>query len=77
MLHPDKCMRLISTEVISFDCPELVEKNMTLAYETWFGEDFVGGCRIENAGVVTDKGWEKLYTTPYDEILVPTRSLLY
>ncbi len=56
--------------------PATIEKGMTLAMETWYGEDGVGGCRIENVVVVNDTGCEKLYTWPDEEIIVPEHSLL-
>jgi len=60
--------------VFSIDHPEPIEEGMVIALETWWGEEFVGGCRIEVAGVVTANGFEVLYRTPYDEILQPTHS---
>lgn len=60
--------------VFSIENPEPIEENMVIAVETWWGEDFVGGCRIEMAGVVTATGFEVLYRMPYDEPLQPTHS---
>ena len=50
------------------DYPQPLEKGMTIAIETWWGEDWVGGCRIENIGVITDTGFENLYAWPDDGI---------
>ena len=55
--------------VFSIEHPEPIEEGMVIAVETWWGENFVGGCRIEVAGVVTAKGFEALYRIPYDEPL--------
>lgn len=60
--------------VFSLENPEPIEEGMVIAVETWWGENFVGGCRIEVAGVVTASGFEVLYRTPYNEPLQPTHS---
>ena len=64
------------SRTVSFDYPQVYEKGMTIAFETHFGEPFVGGCRLENIIVVTDNGWENLYTMPDEEIIVPKHSLI-
>jgi Xaa-Pro aminopeptidase len=64
------------SRTVSFDFPQVYEKGMTIAFETHFGEPFVGGCRLENIIVVTDHGWENLYTMPDEEIIVPKHSLI-
>jgi Xaa-Pro aminopeptidase len=56
--------------------PQVYEKGMTIAFETHFGEPFVGGCRLENVIVVTKNGWENLYTMPDEKIIVPPHSLI-
>lgn len=56
---------------ISFDAPVEIKVGMTLAMETWYGEDGVGGVRIENVGVVTENGFENFYRMPDEGILVP------
>lgn len=61
----------------SLECPTVIEEGMVIAVETYYGEDFVGGCRLENVGVVTAEGWESLYRVPDEEILVPKGSLLF
>ena len=61
---------------ISFDFPEEIKKGMVFALETYEGEDFVGGIRLENVVAVTDDGCENLYTWPDEEIMVPEHSLL-
>ena len=61
----------------SIDHPQLIEKGMVIALETWDGEDFVGGVRLENMGVVTDNGWENLYQWPDEEITCPMHQLIY
>jgi len=60
----------------SFEFPEILEEGMVVALETYDGVDFVGGCRVENVGVVTKDGWENFYTWPDEEIVVPQHSLL-
>jgi len=56
--------------------PTTIQKGMTFSLETWYGQDGVGGCRIENVVVVNDTGCENLYTWPDEEIIVPEHSLL-
>ena len=56
--------------------PQTIEEGMTIALETWYGEEGVGGCRVENMVVVNDVGCENLYTWPDEEIVVPEHSLL-
>lgn len=55
----------------SIDNPVLIEEGMVFAVETWMGENFIGGCRVENVGVVRKEGFENLYTWPDDEMMVP------
>ncbi len=59
----------------SFEHPEEIVEGMVIANETWYGEDFVGGCRIENMGVVTAKGFENIYAVPDEGILVPPNQI--
>ena len=66
----------IVSRTASFQHPQVYEKGMTIAFETHFGEPFVGGCRLENVIVVTENGWENLYTMPDQEIIVPTHSVI-
>jgi Xaa-Pro aminopeptidase len=61
---------------VSFDAPVVLEENMTLAMETWYGEDGVGGCRIENVGVVTKNGFENFYRMPDEGILIPPNQIV-
>lgn len=61
---------------VSFDSPMELEVGMTLAMETWYGEDGVGGCRIENVGVITETGWQNFYRMPDEGILVPPNALV-
>ncbi len=61
---------------VSLDYPQPIEKGMVIALETWWGEDWVGGCRVENVGVITDSGFESLYTWPDEGITVAQHSLL-
>lgn len=56
--------------------PQTIEEGMTIALETWYGEEGYGGVRIENVVVVNNKGCENLYTWPDNEIVVPEHSLL-
>ena len=62
---------------VSFNSPMEIKAGMTIAMETWFGEDGVGGVRIENVGVVTENGWENFYRTPDEGILVPPNALYH
>ena len=41
------------------------------------GEDWVGGVRLENIGVVTDNGWENIYQWPDEEIICPSNQLIH
>jgi len=66
----------VTSRTTSFKFPQVYEKGMTMACETMFGEPGVGGCRLENVIVVTDNGYENLYTMPDEEIIVPEHSLL-
>ncbi|MFC1917900.1 M24 family metallopeptidase [Chloroflexota bacterium] len=61
----------------SLDYPQEIRKGMTIAMETWMGEDGHGGVRIENMGVVTDNGWENLYQWPDEEIICPSHQLIF
>ena len=61
----------------SLDYPQPIEKGMVIALETWMGEDWVGGVRLENMGVVTDNGWENIYQWPDEEIICPPHQLIY
>jgi len=62
---------------VSFDYPETIEKGMVFSLEPWFGEHLVGGIRLEDTGVVTDKGFESFYTIPDEELLVPRSAQLF
>ena len=53
---------------VSFKHPEVLEKGMVLSLEPWDGEHFVGGVRLEDTGVITDKGFESFYTLPVGRI---------
>ncbi len=61
----------------SIDYPLPIYKGMTFAVETWMGNGRSGGVRIENVGVVTDKGWENLYGWPDEQITVPAHQLIW
>ncbi len=56
---------------VSFEAPVEIQEGMVLAMETWYGEDGVGGVRIENVGVVTQNGFENFYRMPDEGILIP------
>ncbi len=62
---------------VSFQYPEVLEKGMVLSLEPWYGEDFSGGVRLEDTGVITDKGFESFYTLPLGELLVPRSSMIF
>jgi Xaa-Pro aminopeptidase len=59
----------------SIDNPQPIIKGQCIALHIWYGEKGVGGCRIENIGVVTDSGWENFFTMPYDGIFIPPYQL--
>ncbi|NLG32806.1 MAG: aminopeptidase P family protein, partial [Syntrophomonadaceae bacterium] len=62
---------------VSLEHPEVLEEGMTIAVETWLGEERIGGVRIENVIVVTDKGCENLYMWPDEEISCPQKQLIW
>jgi Xaa-Pro aminopeptidase len=51
--------------------PQVFEEGMTLAVECLEGEHRVGGVRLENMLVVTDKGAEIMDHMPREEIWPP------
>jgi Xaa-Pro aminopeptidase len=53
-----------------------IQEGMVLAMETWYGEDGVGGVRIENVGVVTKNGFENFYRMPDEGIWMPPHQLV-
>ncbi|MFH1169214.1 MAG: Xaa-Pro peptidase family protein [Chloroflexota bacterium] len=60
--------------------PQPIKKGMTLALETWYGQDdpmhgWRGGCRLESVWLVTEKGHENLYAMPDDEIICPPHAI--
>jgi Xaa-Pro aminopeptidase len=55
----------------------MLEKGMVLSLEPWYGEPLVGGVRLEDTGVITDKGWESFYTLPVDQMLVPRSAMIF
>ncbi len=61
---------------VSLQYPMPFEKGMIICMETWMGEEGFGGCRIENVGVVTDRGWENLYSWPDEEIICPEHQII-
>lgn len=62
---------------VSLDYPEVLEKGMTIAVETWLGEERIGGVRIENVVVITDNGCENIYMWPDEEIGCPWHQLIW
>ena len=50
---------------------------MVLSLEPWYGENFAGGVRLEDTGVITEKGFESFYTLPLGELLVPRSSMIF
>jgi len=62
---------------VSFQHPEVLEKGMVLSLEPWYGENFAGGVRLEDTGVITEKGFESFYTLPLGELLVPRSSMIF
>ncbi len=61
---------------VSFEAPVEIQEGMVLAMETWYGEDGVGGVRIENVGVVTKNGFENFYRMPDEGILIPPHQVV-
>jgi Xaa-Pro dipeptidase len=59
----------------SIEDPMVLEAGMTIAMETWAGEPGIGGCRLENVYLVTEKGCENLYAMPDMHIIVPPHSI--
>jgi len=59
----------------SIDHPQPIRVGQVIALHFWYGEHFNGGARIENIGVVTENGWENLFTFPYDGIVVPPQQI--
>lgn len=59
----------------SLDHPQDIKVGQVIALHFWDGEAGKGGARIENIGVVTENGWENIYTFPYDGILLPPYQL--
>ena len=66
----------VISRAYSFDDPMVFEKNMTFAIETQQGEEGVGGARLEEMVVVTDKGYEVISRWPAEEITVARHSLV-
>lgn len=61
---------------VSFEAPVEIQEGMVLAMETWYGEDGVGGARIENVGVVTENGFENFYRMPDEGIIIPPHQVV-
>lgn len=55
----------------SLDHPQDIKVGQVIALHFWDGEAGKGGARIENIGVVTEQGWENIFTFPYDGIMLP------
>jgi Xaa-Pro aminopeptidase len=61
----------IFSRLVSLDHPEVLEKGMVFALETyWPSADGVGAARIEEEMVVTDDGCEVITKFPAEELLV-------
>ena len=64
----------------SIKYPQPIKAGMTLAMETWAGQDDIangwrGGARLESTYLVTEKGHENLYAMPDTEIICPPRAM--
>jgi len=66
----------VISRAYSLDDPVVFQKGMTFAIETQMGEEGVGGARLEEMVVVTDKGYEVMTRWPAEEITVVTHSLV-
>ncbi len=60
--------------------PQPIKENMTIAMETWAGQNdtvngWRGGCRIENIWRITKNGHENLYAMPDTEIICPPHAI--
>jgi Xaa-Pro aminopeptidase len=61
----------IFSRLVSLDHPEVLEKGMVFALETyWPSADGLGAARIEEELVVTDDGCEVITKFPAEELLV-------
>jgi len=59
----------------SLDHPQPIRVGQVIALHFWYGEAGKGGARIENIGIVTERGWENVFAFPYDGILIPPYQL--
>lgn len=70
----------VITRVHSFKCPQEIKAGMTIAMETWAGQNdttngWRGGIRLENIWLVTKNGSESLYAMPDDHIICPSHAM--
>jgi len=64
----------------SIKYPQPIKENMTIAMETWAGQNDLangwrGGCRLENVWRITKNGHENLYAMPDTEIICPPHAI--
>ncbi len=70
----------VITRYNSLKFPQPIKENMTIAFETWRGQNdtkngWRGGCRLENMWRVTKNGHENLYAMPDTEIICPPNAI--
>ncbi|MFC1917140.1 M24 family metallopeptidase [Chloroflexota bacterium] len=70
----------VITRQNSLKYPQPIKENMTIAMETWAGQNdsekgWRGGCRLENIWRITKNGHENLYAMPDTDIICPPHAI--